>query len=153
MVDKHVRIIVSEHGRVAGSVDVAVASKQLSTAALHHRLAGLVDVRPSDTGRATDHGAVSALYALAAAVERDPEIEVVAVFGDVGSLDGAAVVGTSGDGDEVVRVDGFAGRGTQLDELQTAPERAEGEPPLAVSGDVEVGVDGIVVAVVGRFDD
>lgn len=152
MVNKHISITVRENSRVSRTMDVTVASKKLLAAALHHRLARLVDVRASDRSRAADHGAVSAVDALAARVESGPKVEVVAVLGDDGRLDGAAVVGARGDGDQVVRVDGLAGRRAQLDELETAPERTESEPPLAVGSDVEVGVDGVPVAVVERLD-
>jgi hypothetical protein len=147
VVHKHIRITVRENSRVSRTVNVAVASEKLLAATLHHRLARLVNIRTSDRSRAADHGAVSAVDALAASVESGPEVEVVAVLGDDGSLDGAAVVRARGDGDEVVRIDGLAGRRVQLDELETAPEGAEGEPPFAVGSDVEVGVDGVPAAV------
>jgi len=153
VIDKHVSIVISEDCRVSRAVDVAVASENLGTAAFHHRLARLVYVRTGDLRRAADHSAVSTCSALAAAVKGGPEVEVVAVLGDEGRFDGSSIVGTSGDRGDAVLVDGFAGRGAQLDQLQTAPERAEGEPPSAVGCHVEVGVDGIVVAVDERLDD
>ena len=152
MVDEHVSVVVGEDSRVARSVDVAVAGQKLGAAALHHGRASLVNVGPGDTARTSDHGAVSAIDALAALVESGPEVVVVAMLGDVGSFDGAAAGRACGDGDEVVAVDGLAGRRAQLDKLEARPEGTEREPPLAVSVDEEVRVDGVVVATVGRLD-
>jgi hypothetical protein len=108
MIDEHISIVISENSRVARSMDIAMASKKLGATALHHRFASLVNVRASDASRAANHSAVRAIDSLAAAVESGPEVEVVAVLGDVGRLDGTAVVGTSRDGDEFVCVDGLA---------------------------------------------
>lgn len=152
MVDEHVSVVIGEDSRVARSVDVAVAGQKLSPAAFHHGRASLVSVGAGDTARTSDHGAVGAIDSLAAFVESGPEVVIVATLGDVWSFDGAAVGRARGDGDEIVAVDGLTGRRAQLDKLEARPEGTEREPPLSVSVDEEVRVDGVVVATVGRLD-
>jgi hypothetical protein len=108
MVDQHISITISKDSGMPRPRNIAMASKKLSATAIYHRHASFVNVRAGDAGGATYHGTVSAVDALAAAFESGPEVEVVAVLGDDRRLDGTAVVETSGDGDEVVRVDGLA---------------------------------------------
>lgn len=125
MVDEHITVSIGENSRMARTVNIAVAGEKLCAAAVHHRHAGFVDVGAGYGGGATNHGAVSALDALATAVEGGPEVEVVAVLGDERRLNGTTIVGTGGDGDDTVTVDGLTGGRTQLYKFEAGPERAE----------------------------
>lgn len=129
-----------------------MASHHLGAAPIRHAHAVLVHVRARDAGRSANHGTVRTRRPIATSVKRYPQIVIVASTSDVWSLDCAVVVGAAGDGDD-------AGAGAlscarvDRDHLDTRPEGAKGEPPVARGIDNEVGVDCVVVNGVGRLDD
>lgn len=124
----------------------------LSAAPIRHAHAVLVHVRARDAGRSANHGTVRARRPVAASVKGYPQIVIVASTSDVGRLDCAVVVGAAGEGDEV-RAGALSGARVDRDHLDTRPEGAKGEPPVARGIDNEVGVDCVVVNRVGRLDD
>lgn len=95
VVDKHIGIVVLEDSVVTGSTNSAMRCQDHSTATRHHVDAVAVNVRALNVSRSADPDVVGTSSSLAAPIERDPKIVVVAVPHNDGCLDGTAASAAS----------------------------------------------------------
>jgi len=88
MVDQPVPIAIVQNRVMARPAILVIASQEQSAAALEHGLAAPVTVRPCDSPGSPHHDLVVALYPSTTMVERDKEVEVLALMEKEGSLNG-----------------------------------------------------------------
>lgn len=140
---------------MSGAPPVVVVGQDERAAAICHRGAVEVQIRAFGALGAADHDLVRAFGAIAATIERDEQVIVVAAADDEGRLNGAWAGMAGGDGGIAVECfDELAGIGVNPCIFDAAPVRTPYGVGAAVFVLKDGHVDGVKIVAVGkRFND
>src|SRR5262249_37811210 len=126
-------------------------------AAFRHRFTIPVYIGAGDGRSSADPDVIGAVYSAAAEIEGDKQVVKAIVTNEERSFDGSLDLSCPGPAGERIegslRVNRFAGRSIELDQLDPAPETAECQPGPLFLIEKEIGINGVPIVALFRLND